>query len=78
MGVCFAVEILPREAQVKGELLAIAVRVFIGHVRPKRIIVVPPPDRGSSLVRDRARGVQLIGIDVEDRRRFILPFASFH
>ena len=56
------VRILPREAQVVGEV-ALAVGVSVGRVGPERVGVVPTPTEGVVGVDDLPGGVQVVAED---------------
>ena len=62
MGIGLPVEVLTGEPEVEDKLVVVPIRIFVGRVRPERIDVVPPPDRGGRFVRDRPWRVQLVGV----------------
>lgn len=65
MEVSFTVEVLPREAQVQSEGVAVAIHVFMGLSVAERA-GDPAPNYPSSRLRDGSGRAQVIGVDVVD------------
>ncbi len=56
----FLVGVLPREPQREAEGDAIAIRVLIGCVVPKRLLLLPPPHRRTCSIGNKPGCVQMI------------------